>query len=87
MNNIIIVVELGKYKDFLANQKYLTNYKKFFYYSYNLSQKRYYSLDNTGEDLTSTIGPRAQELVRLHTKSKEPSLLLSFVFSSRQEEE
>jgi hypothetical protein len=72
INNIITVVELEKYKDFLANQKYLANYGKFFYYSYNPSRKRYRSLDNTGEDLKSAPGPRAQELARLRAKSKGP---------------
>jgi hypothetical protein len=59
INNTIIVVEFGKYKDFLANQKHLTNYKEFFYYGYNSPQKRYYSLDNTDKDLKSIPGPRA----------------------------
>jgi hypothetical protein len=72
INNTITVVELGKYKDFLANQKHLADYGEFFYCSYNPPRKRYRGLDNTGEDLKSTTGPRAQELARLRTKSKEP---------------
>jgi hypothetical protein len=36
INNIIIIIELGKYKNFLVNQKHLANYKEFFYYNYNL---------------------------------------------------
>jgi len=36
INNTIIVIKLRKYKNFLVNQKYFTNYKKFFYYNYNL---------------------------------------------------
>ena len=59
INNTIIVVELRKYKDFLANQKHLADHGEFFYCGYNPPQKRYRSLDNTGEDLKSTTGPRA----------------------------
>jgi hypothetical protein len=66
------VVELGKYKDFLANQKHLANYREFFYCSYNLPRKRHRGLDDTGEDLKSAPGSKAQELARLRAKSKEP---------------
>jgi hypothetical protein len=87
INKIIIIIELGKYKDFLANQKHLANYGKFFYYNYNPLRKRHRGLDNTGEDLKSTARPRARELARLRAKSKGPSLSSPFVFGSRQEEE
>lgn len=72
VNDTITVVELGKYKDFLANQKHLANHGEFFYYSYNPPRKRHRGLDNTGEDLKSTAGPRAQELARLRAKSRGP---------------
>jgi len=32
----MIIIELKKYKDFLANQKHFANYGEFFYYDYNL---------------------------------------------------
>jgi len=54
----MIIVKLRKYKDFLVNQKYLANYREFFYYNYNLPYKKHCSLDNIEEDLQSTIKPR-----------------------------
>ena len=72
VNGVITVIELEKYKDFLVNQKHLADYGEFFYYSYNPPRKRHRGLDDTGEDLKSTIRPRAQELARLRAKSKEP---------------
>ena len=58
VNKIMIIVKLRKYKDFLVNQKYLANYREFFYYNYNLPYKKHCSLDNIEEDLQSTIKPR-----------------------------
>jgi DNA repair exonuclease SbcCD ATPase subunit len=86
VNDIMTVVELGKYKDFLANRKHLADHGEFFYCGYNPPRKRHRGLDDAGEDLTSTAGPRARELARLRAKSKEPSLSSPFVFGSRQEE-
>jgi len=59
------IIKLGKYKDFLANQKHFANHREFFYYGYNPPQKRHRGLDNAGEDLKSTPA-------RLRAKSKEP---------------
>ena len=72
VNGIMTMVELGKYKDFLVNQKYLADHGEFFYCDYNLSRKRHRGLDDAGEDLKSAPGPRAQELARLRAKSKKP---------------
>jgi len=72
VNGIITVVELEKYKDFLINQKHLADHGEFFYCGYNPPRKRHRGLDDAGEDLKSTVGPRAQELARLRAKSKEP---------------
>jgi hypothetical protein len=72
VNDIITVVELGKYKDFLANQKHLADHGEFFYCGYNPPRKRHRGLDDAGEDLKSASRPRAQELARLRAKSKEP---------------
>lgn len=59
VNGIMTVIKLGKYKNFLANQKHLANYGEFFYYDYNLPRKRYRGLDNIGKDLKNITGPRA----------------------------
>ena len=59
VNGIMTVVELGKYKDFLANQKHLADHREFFYCGYNPPWKRHRSLDDAGEDLKSAPGPRA----------------------------
>jgi hypothetical protein len=59
VNDIIIVVELEKYKDFVANQKHLADHGEFFYYGYNPPRKRHRGLDDVGEDLKSALGPRA----------------------------
>ena len=72
VNDIMTVVELEKYKDFLANQKHLADHGEFFYCGYNPPRKRHRGLDDAGEDLKSAPGPRAQELARLRAKSKEP---------------
>lgn len=71
INNTIIVIKLRKYKNFLVNQKYFTNYKKFFYYNYNLLQKKYYNLNNKKKDLKNTSKPKTQKLIKLCTKSKK----------------
>lgn len=63
-------IELGKYKDSMANQKHLDNHGEFFCCGYNPPQKRHRALDDAGEDLKSAVGPRAQELARLRAKSK-----------------
>jgi hypothetical protein len=86
VNGIMTVVELGKYKDFLANQKHLADHGEFFYCGYNPPRKRHRGLDDAGEDLKGAAGPRAQELARLRAKSKGPALSSPFVFGSRQEE-
>lgn len=72
VNDTMTVVELRKYKDFLANQKHLADHGEFFYCGYNPPRKRHRGLDDAGEDLKSAPGPRAQELARLRTKSKGP---------------
>jgi hypothetical protein len=74
------VVELEKYKDFLANQKHLADYGEFFYCSYNLPRKRHRGLDDTVEDLKSTAGPRTRELAKLRAKSKVSSFSSPSVF-------
>lgn len=93
VNNTMTVVELGKYKDFLANQKHLADHGEFFYCGYNPPHKRHRGLDDAGEDLKSTAGPRAQELARLRAKSKGPRrwswvppLSPCFICVSRQQE-
>ena len=40
VNGIMTVVELEKYKDFLANQKHLADHREFFYCGYNPPRKR-----------------------------------------------
>ncbi|KAI4264666.1 MAG: hypothetical protein L6R42_000235, partial [Xanthoria sp. 1 TBL-2021] len=72
VNDTMTVVELGKYKDLLANQKHLADHGEFFYCGYNPSRKRHRGLDDAGEDLKSTAGSRTQELARLRAKSKGP---------------
>ena len=86
VNGTMTVVELGKYKDFLANQKHLADHGEFFYCGYNPPRKRHRGLDDAGEDLKGAPGPRAQEIARLRAKFKGPSLSSPFVFSSREEE-
>jgi hypothetical protein len=79
------VVELEKYKDFLANQKHLADHGEFFYYGYNPPRKRHRGLDDAVEDLKSTAGPRTRELAKLRAKSKVSSFSSPSVFGSRQE--
>ncbi|KAF4624576.1 hypothetical protein G7Y89_g13594 [Cudoniella acicularis] len=72
VNETMTVVELGKYKDFLANPKHLADHGEFFYCGYNPSRKRHRGLDDAAEDVKRATGSRAQELARLRAKSKGP---------------
>ena len=65
VNDTMTVVELGKYKDFLANQQHLADHGEFFYCGYNPPRKRHRNLDDPGDDLEAPTGSRARELARL----------------------
>lgn len=65
VNDIMTVVVLEKYKDFLANQKHLADHGEFFYCGYHPPRKRHRGLDDAGEDLKSDPRPRVQGLAKL----------------------
>jgi chromosome segregation ATPase len=71
VNDTMTVVELGKYKDFLANQKHLADHGEFFYCGHNPPRKRHRGLDEAGEDLKSAAGSRARGVQKIPAKSKE----------------
>lgn len=58
VNDIMTVVELEKYKDFLANRKHLADHGEFFFCGYNPPRKRHYSLDDAIKDLKNIARPR-----------------------------
>ena len=65
INDTMTIVELGKYKDFLANQKHLADHGEFFYCGYNPPRKRHRNLDNPADDLETATACRIRELARL----------------------